>query len=93
MAERTASDGELYFDVAVRVRSYVDSNPLSPNPEDRREYEEWDRTLRTTLGVANGRLYSLRLQAPTNTSAESVARAKSVANSFRAFVVDPADTE
>ena len=69
--ERTGADGQLYYDVAVRVRSFVDSNPLSPNLEDRQEYQEWDRTMRTTLGVSNGRLYSLRLQSRTAATDET----------------------
>lgn len=58
------------YDVQVRMTSYASRNPyLATQGEVMKNYGvEWDRQLLTTLGVANNRLYELRLQtnSPTN---------------------------
>lgn len=50
---------------------------------------EWDRILCTTLGVANNRLYELRLQSPTKGYEEQAAGVVSaVQKSFKVKEVD-----
>lgn len=51
-------------DMQVRMTSYASRNPyLATQGEVMKNYGvEWDRRLLTTLGVANKRLYELRLQ-------------------------------
>jgi hypothetical protein len=48
----------------VRMTSYASRNPyVATRSEVMKDYGvEWDRRLLTTLGVANKRLYELRLQ-------------------------------
>jgi hypothetical protein len=54
----------VYLDVDVRLRSFASRSPYVVSSEEMMEDfgVEWDRRLMTTLGVANKRLYSLRLQ-------------------------------
>jgi hypothetical protein len=54
----------LYLDVDVRLRSFASRSPYVVSSQEMMEGfgVEWDRRLMTTLGVANKRLYSLRLQ-------------------------------
>lgn len=61
---RAADDGRTYYDLAIRMASYASRNPyVATQAEVMTQYGlEWDRVLSTTLGVANGRLYELRLQ-------------------------------
>lgn len=58
------TDGKLYYDVGVRIQSYASRQQLAVYEEERTEaiVQEFDRVLVTTLGVANSRLYELRLQ-------------------------------
>ncbi|GMH40666.1 hypothetical protein BSKO_08570 [Bryopsis sp. KO-2023] len=62
--ERTGSDGKLYYDVQVRIRSYASRSQLAVSAAERDAAIEleWDRKLTTVLGVANKRLYEFRLQ-------------------------------
>lgn len=54
----------FYLDVDVRLKSYASRSPYVVSSQEMlSDYGiEWDRRLMTTLGVANKRLYSLRLQ-------------------------------
>lgn len=62
-------DGRKYYDVEVRMTSYASRNPYMSTPgEVMKDYGiEWDRRLVTTLGVANNRLYELRMQSNSPT--------------------------
>lgn len=68
-SSRTGSDGNQYYDVQVRLASYGSRNPYVATQEEvMKDYGlEWDRQLITTLGVANQRLYELRLQTSSDT--------------------------
>jgi hypothetical protein len=59
-------NGQLYYDVGVRIRSYASRQQLAVTDVQRQEavVQEFDRILFTTLGVANKRLYELRMQTP-----------------------------
>jgi hypothetical protein len=65
---RTADDGREYYDLSIRMASYASRNPyVATQAEVMTQYGlEWDRRLSTTLGVANGRLYELRLQSKSS---------------------------
>ena len=61
---RAGADGRDYLDVELNVKSYAAQQQYGVTAEARGPQAlEWDRRLLTTLGVANGRLYQLRLQA------------------------------
>jgi hypothetical protein len=63
-SSRAGADGRLYYDLDIRMTSYASRNPyVATQAEVMSQYGvEWDRRLLTTLGVANSRLYQLRLQ-------------------------------
>ena len=90
--EGTDVDGEpmLFYDVELRIKSYAAKNQYGLTEADRPQFLEWDRTLSSTLGVANNRLYELRFQ----TSALDVdevewrARYGVIKDSFKPFDVD-----
>ena len=58
-------DGEpmVFYDCVFRVASYATKNQYGLTEADRPQSLEWDRTLSSTLGVANNRLYELRTRA------------------------------
>lgn len=91
-AEARAVPGDpsaTYYDIQTRVRSYASRNQLAVTQaevEDGMELE-WDRRFLTVLGVANGRLYSLRLQAADKAFNADPARFQSIASSFRCYQV------
>ena len=66
--------------------------PAPAPPQEVAKYYgvEWDRVLCTTLGVANKRLYSLRLQTPF---AKYDTRAELLARVAGSFVVREVETE
>jgi hypothetical protein len=59
-------NGQEYYDIAVRIRSYASRQQLAVSDSQRQEaiIQEFDRVLLTTLGVANMRLYEFRIQTP-----------------------------
>jgi hypothetical protein len=63
-ADPETGERRAYVDVDVRLRSFASRSPyVVSSREMMTDYGiEWDRRLMTTLGVANKRLYSLRLQ-------------------------------
>ncbi|PSC72476.1 domain-containing isoform A [Micractinium conductrix] len=63
--ERTGADGQLYYDIATRVKSFASRNQLAVTQAEIEEgvVLEWDRVYLTVLGVAGRRLYEFRLQA------------------------------
>lgn len=67
--KRTAPDGKEYYDFVIALRSYASRSQLAITQEERVQELEWDRRLITTLGVANKRLYELRLQTGANANA------------------------
>merc|ERR1712224_414645 len=62
--EREGKDGRLYYDVAVRIRSFAASNQYGLTQQERPQTLEWDRTQLASFGVENKRLYELRIQVP-----------------------------
>ena len=81
-AERveTGLDGaeQIFYDVRLRIASYATKNQYGLTEADRPQTLEWDRVLASSLGVANKRLYELRVQ----TAAEdAVAQARTAADS------------
>lgn len=89
--ERTADDGRIYYDIRLRARSFASRNQLAVSQReiDAGTELEWDRQYLTVLGTANGRLYSMRLQAPISAvegpGAETLQK---VADSFRCTTVE-----
>ena len=90
--EGTDVDGEpmLFYDVELRIKSYAAKNQYGLTEADRPQFLEWDRTLSSTLGVANNRLYELRFQtsALDVDEAEWRARYGVIKDSFKPFDVD-----
>ena len=89
--EGVGADGEpmLFYDVAFRVSSYATKNQYGLTEADRPQVLEWDRVLRSTLGVSNKRLYELRTQTSVEGDEEGAERvAKIVRDSFKPFEVD-----
>lgn len=82
---RIGSDGKKYYDIQTRVRSYASRNQLAVTQEEISEgiEMEWDRQYLTVLGVANGRLYQFRLQAPSTSFINDSKRLFDIAQSFQ----------
>ena len=82
--EREGADGRLYYDLTIRMTSYASRNPyVATREEVMKDYGvEWDRILLTTLGVANQRLYELRIQTAAETLASSRATIDKIKDSF-----------
>lgn len=61
---RTGADGKQYYDIQFSGQSYASTNQLAVTQNEINEgvILEWDRRFWTVLGVANKRLYQLRLQ-------------------------------
>ncbi|KXZ47746.1 hypothetical protein GPECTOR_33g628 [Gonium pectorale] len=89
-SSRVADDGQTYYDIAIRMTSYGSRNAYAATREEvLRDYSlEWDRTLSTVLGVANNRLYTLRLQAATPAFEATKPTLKAIMESFRCREVD-----
>merc|ERR1711924_126395 len=49
--EREGKDGRLYYDVAVRIRSFAASNQYGLTQQERPQTLEWDRTQLASFGV------------------------------------------
>jgi hypothetical protein len=88
-AARTADDGALFYDIQTRVRSFASRNQLAVSQAEIDEGMEleWDRRFLTVLGVANQRLYSLRLQASDASFEKDPARFLGIAQSFKCYAV------
>lgn len=91
-AERSGADGRLYYDLAIRMTSYASKNPyVATREEVMRDYGvEWDRVLLTTLGVANQRLYELRIQTSAETLEASRSTVEKIKDSFSVKEVEVA---
>uniref|UniRef100_A0A7S2XH31 PsbP C-terminal domain-containing protein n=1 Tax=Lotharella oceanica TaxID=641309 RepID=A0A7S2XH31_9EUKA len=65
---RQGKDGSVYYDVQVRVKSFASRNQLAVTAEEMEKgmEQEFDRTYVTSIGVANNRVYDLRLQTGTD---------------------------
>eukprot|EP00775_Hariotina_reticulata_P011772 gene11772-11917_t len=89
-SSRTGPDGRLYYDIDVRMTSYASRNPyVATQGEVLSQYGlEWDRRLMTTLGVANQRLYELRLQTSSSTYGVDKSELDLIRNSFRVKEVE-----
>ncbi|KAG2498245.1 hypothetical protein HYH03_003995 [Edaphochlamys debaryana] len=88
---RKADDGRTYYDIAIRMTSYGSTNAYAASREEvLASYKlEFDRTLFSTLGTANNRLYTLRLQAPTKSFKGDSGALRTISESFRVREVDP----
>ena len=87
-AYRDGADGQRYLDVEVNVQSFSVEQQYGVSPEQRGPLvKEWDRRLVTTLGVANGRLYSMRLQCAEDELAAQREQFGKMVDSFRVFQV------
>ncbi|KAI3445443.1 hypothetical protein Pfo_002108 [Paulownia fortunei] len=82
-SSKVASDGKLYYEVEVNIKSYANNNELAVMPQDRVARLEWDRRYLSVLGVENNRLYELRLQTPEKSFAEEENDLREVMDSFR----------
>ena len=83
-----AADGRDYLDVEINVRSYAVTQQYGVTEAERGPQQlEWDRRLLTTLGVANGRLYALRLQVSEARLDAARDTLRTIQESFRAFDV------
>lgn len=82
-SSKVASDGKLYYEVEVNIKSYANNNELAVMPQDRVVRLEWDRRYLSVLGVENKRLYELRLQTPEKSFAEEESDLREVMDSFR----------
>ncbi|XP_051146667.1 psbP domain-containing protein 1, chloroplastic [Andrographis paniculata] len=82
-SSKVGSDGRLYYEVEVNIKSYASNNELAVMPEDRVVSLEWDRRYLSVLGVENNRLYELRLQTPERSFAEEESDLREVMNSFQ----------
>ncbi|GBG65989.1 hypothetical protein CBR_g54968 [Chara braunii] len=80
--QRTTPDGQQFYEIEANVKSFAATNQLAINPEERVPYMEWDRRYLSVLGVANSRLYELRLQVPEKSIPTEEARLRRVMDSF-----------
>ena len=90
--EREGRDGRLYYDVAVRIRSFASANQYGLTQEERVQALEWDRTQLASFGVANRRLYELRVQVPSSKFAANEAQLQEILDSFELFSMEPGKT-
>ncbi|XP_047964349.1 psbP domain-containing protein 1, chloroplastic isoform X1 [Salvia hispanica] len=82
-SSKVASDGRLYYEVEVNIKSYANNNELAVMPQDRVARLEWDRRYLSVLGVENNRLYELRLQTPEKSFAEEEKELREIMDAFR----------
>ncbi|PNH11038.1 PsbP domain-containing protein 1, chloroplastic [Tetrabaena socialis] len=85
-------DGQTYYDVAIRMTSYGSRNAYAATRQEvLKDYAlEWDRTLSAVLGVANNRLYTLRLQTNTELYQKEQPTLRAIMDSFRCQEVETA---
>jgi hypothetical protein len=78
-------DGKLFYDIAVRIRSYASRQQLAVTNKEVQDaiVQEFDRVLLTTLGAASMRLYELRIQVPYNRYERYSDVYTTMANSFQ----------
>ena len=87
--EDVDKDGNVFYDITLRIKSYAAKNQYGLTPEDRPQTLEWDRTFYSRLGTENGRLYELRMQSPSEEFEESKEQyLVGMGKSFRPFEVD-----
>ncbi|MEW5316959.1 MAG: hypothetical protein WDW38_008296 [Sanguina aurantia] len=89
-SQRTGADGKLYYDIDIRMASFASRNPYTSVPaEVQAEYGvEWDRRYVTVLGVANQRLYEMRLQTSSRKYETSLPVLRGIMDSFAVREVD-----
>ncbi len=82
---REGADGKVYYDVRVNIVSYASTSQLAVTFKEVEEnmVKEFDREYLTTLGVANERLYSLRIQTSSAKYASDAERLDAIRKSFR----------
>lgn len=81
----TGKDGQLFYDIAVRIKSFASRQQLAVSPNQRQDamVQEFDRVLMTTLGTASLRLYEFRIQTPYKKYEKSTDVYVTMANSFQ----------
>merc|ERR1711974_511357 len=79
---RLGFDNKNYYDFEFVIQSFASREQLSTTQSLGLQELEWDRILFTTLGIANGRLYALRIQTGENNLYTSKATIKSIQDSF-----------
>ena len=86
----TGLDGaeQIFYDVRLRIASYATKNQYGLTEADRPQTLEWDRVLASSLGVANKRLYELRVQTAAEDAADAEPSFEIVRRSFKPFEVD-----
>lgn len=82
---RAGEDGQLYYDIVSRVKSFASRQQLAVNVAEREEaiVMEYDRVLINTLGTANKRLYQLRIQTPYSRYTKEGVSYATMLDSFR----------
>jgi len=90
--EREGKDGRLYYDVAVRIRSFAASNQYGLTQQERPQTLEWDRTQLASFGVENKRLYELRIQVPSSKYTTDEGQLQEILDSFELFTMEPGKT-
>ena len=78
--------------MAVRIRSFASANQYGLTQEERVQALEWDRTQLASFGVANRRLYELRVQVPSSKFAANDAQLQEILDSFELFSMEPGKT-
>ncbi|KAF8072453.1 PPD1 [Scenedesmus sp. PABB004] len=91
-AARDGADGRTYYDIEIRMASYASRSPyVATQGELMADYGvEWDRRFLTTLGVANKRLYELRLQTSSETYDADKPGLDVIRSSFKVVEVETA---
>jgi hypothetical protein len=79
---------QIFYDVRLRIASYATKNQYGLTEADRPQTLEWDRVLASSLGVANKRLYELRVQTAAEDAADAEPSFEIVRRSFKPFEVD-----
>eukprot|EP00887_Chlorella_sp_A99_P006132 scaffold22.g6132.t1 len=84
-AVRAGADGEEYYEIQTRVKSFASRNQLAVTQAEVDEAVEleFDRRYIAVLGVANKRLYQFRLQTTTAAFEADADRLLGVARSFK----------
>lgn len=81
-----ADDGQLYYDIVSRVKSYASRQQLAVTDAERQDAMvlEFDRVLINTIGTANMRLYQLRIQTPYSRYTKAGVSYQEMMDSFKA---------
>jgi hypothetical protein len=84
---RLGPGGKKYYDIDFTIRSFASRQQMSTTQSMGFQELEWDRTLFTTLGISNNRLYELRVQAETGNRDTSKAKIQLIRESFECLEI------